>query len=289
MSVAIVTDTNSGISPAEGEKLGIYVLPMPVIIDDASYNEHENITHPELYEAFRAHKNISSSQPAPGCVLDLWERALSDGNDEVVYIPMSSGLSSSCTNAKAMSEDYDGRVFVVDNHRISVTMRQSVMDAMALRDAGLSGKEIMETLEAHALDASIYISVNTLEYLKKSGRVTAAAAAIATVVNLKPVLTIQGGKLDSFAKVKGMKAASRKMIAAIRKDLEERFANIPQDRIDIRAAGTLETQEEIDACLNNLNQEFPDYTIGYDPLACNIATHVGIGAIGAAISVKVQA
>ena len=205
MKTAVMTDSNSGIKPEEGKKLGIFSLPMPVIIDGEVYFEGKDITQEQFYGDMIAGKNITSSQPSPGDVLDMWDEILNSGYDQVVYVPMSSGLSASCHAATQLAEDYDGRVQVVDDHRISVTMRQSVLEAKWMADNGASALEIKEKLEADAYKSSIYIAVDTLEYLKKGGRVTAAGAAIGAVLNIKPVLTIQGEKLDAFAKVRGMK------------------------------------------------------------------------------------
>ena len=216
--VAIVTDSNSGITQDRGKELGIYVLPMPFFIDGKLFLEDINLTQDEFYRRLGENSDISTSQPSPGHVMDLWEEALKE-YDEIVCIPMSSGLSSTCSTAMSIAAEYKGRVQVVDNQRISVTQEQSVYDAMKLRDQGKSAAEIKEVLEREKLQASIYITVDTLKYLKKGGRITPAAAAIGTVLNLKPVLQIQGEKLDAFAKVRGWKAAKKAMLNAIEKEL----------------------------------------------------------------------
>ena len=221
--VAIVTDSNSGITQEEAKRLGIFVLPMPFYIDGELFYEDISLTQEKFYERLTQDADISTSQPSPGDVLDIWEKALEE-YDEVVHIPMSSGLSSSCATAQMLAQDMDGKVYVVDNQRISVTMRQSVLDAIALAEKGMNAKEIHDILMREKLEASIYITVDTLKYLKKGGRVTPAAAAIGSVLNLKPVLTIQGEKLDSFSKSRGWKSAKKTMLDAMEKDLTERFA-----------------------------------------------------------------
>lgn len=285
MKTAIVTDTNSGLTVEEGKRLGIYVLPMPVIIEDESYLEGANITNAQLYEAMKQGKNISSSQPAPACVTELWDSVFEDGYQEIVYIPMSSGLSGSCQNAMQYALDYNGKVQVVDNHRISVTLMESVLDARYLATQGYSALDIKADLEAKAYDASIYVSVNSLEYLKKSGRVTPAGAAIANVVNLKPVLTIQGERLDSFAKARGIKQAKKKMIEALQEDIQKRFSDVPAERLHIGAAGTFETEEMAEEWYAAVKNAFPNYQSYYQPLSCSIACHVGINAAGIGASV----
>lgn len=285
MKTAVVTDTNSGITVEAGKKLGIYVLPMPVIVEDNCYLEGEDITNAELYEAMKAHREVSSSQPSPGSILSLWDSVFQDGFDEIVYIPMSSGLSGSCENAMQLALDYNGKVFVVDNHRISVTLMESVYDAKRLADSGFPAKEIKARLELSAYDASIYITVNSLEYLKKSGRITASAAAIAGILNIKPVLTIQGDKLDLFAKVRGIKQSERKMIEALKQDIATRFADIPAERMRIAAAGTFEKEEEAEAWRSLVQSAFPHASVCYAPLSCSIACHVSVGACGIAVSI----
>lgn len=206
---AIVTDSNSGITQAQAKELGIAVLPMPFFIDGELYMEDITLTQEEFYRRLGENSDISTSQPSPGDIMDLWDGLLKE-YDEIVHIPMSSGLSSSCETAAALSADYDGKVQVVNNQRISITQRQSVLEAMELAENGRSASEIKEILEREKFESSIYITVDTLKYLKKGGRITPAAAAIGTVLNLKPVLTIQGEKLDAFAKVRGWKQAKRR-------------------------------------------------------------------------------
>lgn len=286
MKVAIMTDTNSGISVEEGKKLGITVIPMPVIVDGSCYLEHEEIVHATLYAEMRKHKDVSTSQPSPQVLIDAWTELLSSGYDEVVFIPMSSGLSATCDTATALSKDFDGRVFVADNHRISVSLRDSVLDAIALAGAGKSGSEIKAALDANAYESSIYITVDTMEYLLKNGRATRAAATIATVLNIKPVLTIQGGKLDAFKKVRGMKKSIAIMIDAIANDIKKRFKDVPHKDLSIGTTSTLESPEEEEFWRKSVQEAFPDIDVFYDPLSCSIACHVGIGAMGLGVSKK---
>lgn len=228
--VAIVTDSNSGITQKQGKELGIYVLPMPFFIDGKMFLEDITLTQEQFYEKLGADSDISTSQPSPGDVMELWETLLKE-YDEIVCIPMSSGLSTTCFTAISIAKEYKGRVQVVDNQRISVTQAQSVYDAMKLRDQGMSAAQIREILEREKLQASIYITVDTLKYLKKGGRITPAAAAIGTVLNLKPVLQIQGEKLDAFAKARGWKSAKKIMLNAIEKDLNTRFAAVKDEMV----------------------------------------------------------
>lgn len=286
MRTAIVTDTNSGISIEKAKELGIFIVPMPVIIGENTYLEHQTITHAELYRAMRQHLDISSSQPSPGFVTDLWDSILASGYDEIVYIPMSSGLSNSCCNAIRFSQEYEGKVQVVDNHRISVTQETSVQCAQKLAGQGMGAKEIREYLEQRAYDASIYITVDSMEYLKKGGRITPAAAAFATVLNLKPVLTIQGDKLDVYTKARGMKQAETKMIEAVRQDRLTRFGEVPDSQLRVETAGTFESEEQAQRWRQLVQAEFPTIPVSYVQLPCSIACHVGINAAGTGIVKK---
>ena len=274
--VAIVTDSNSGITQKRGEELGIYVLPMPFFIDGELYLEDITLSQEQFYEKLGADSEISTSQPSPGDVMDLWDKLLED-YDESVCIPMSSGLSSTCETALSLAQDYDEKVQVVNNQRISVTQEQSVYDAIKLRDEGKSAAEIRQVLEKEKMQASIYITVDTLKYLKKGGRITPAAAAIGTVLNLKPVLQIQGEKLDAFAKVRGWKAAKKTMLNAIEKDLTDRFADV-KDQMVLGMAYTC-SKEEADDWKNEIQTRFPDYELVEGPLSLSIACHIGPGAM----------
>lgn len=274
--VAIVTDSNSGITQKRGEELGIYVLPMPFFIDGELYLEDITLSQEQFYEKLGADSEISTSQPSPGDVMDLWDKLLED-YDEIVCIPMSSGLSSTCETALSLAQDYDEKVQVVNNQRISVTQEQSVYDAIKLREEGKSAAEIRQVLEKEKMQASIYITVDTLKYLKKGGRITPAAAAIGTVLNLKPVLQIQGEKLDAFAKVRGWKAAKKTMLNAIEKDLTDRFADV-KDQMVLGMAYTC-SKEEADEWKNEIQTRFPDYELVEGSLSLSIACHIGPGAM----------
>ena len=283
MKIAIATDTNSGITAIEGEKLGVFVLAMPVNLEETIHYEGIDITSEQLYDAMRQHRDVSTSQPSPGQLMELWDGILAKGYDEIVYIPMSSGLSGSCQSAALFAQDYDGRVHVVDNHRISVTQKESVISALHLVEQGYDAGQIRDFLEKHAYDASIYITVDSMEYLKKGGRVTPAAATPATVLNLKPVLTIQGDKLDAFAKVRGMKLAESKMIEAIHQDRAERFKDVPESRLLIETAGTLENGELAEHWRQQVQAEFPFARVSYANLPCSIACHVGMNSVATVI------
>lgn len=286
MKTAIITDTNSGITVEEGERLGIYVMRMPVIINGETYFEGVNLTQEDFYRRLESGDDVSTSQPSPGDVMGLWDELLSSGYDGVVYIPMSSGLSNSCHSAIGLAEEYGERVQVADNHRISVTLRQSVHDAKYLADQGMSAPSIRKQLETDGLDASIYIAVNTLEYLKKGGRVTPAGAAIGSILNIKPILTIQGEKLDAFAKVRGMKKCWERILQAVRADREGRFGNVPDDRLEIGATGTFRTKEDAEHWRALVEEHFPNIDVFYDPLSLSIGCHVGPDATGIGICPK---
>ena len=276
---AIMTDTNSGITPETAKENGIYILKMPFIANGREYTEYGEMSYGDFFEALSSGAEVSTSQPSPASLTEMWDRIL-ENNESVVYFPMSSGLSGTCETAKAFASDYDGRVFVVDNKRISVTLYSSVFNAAKLANKGLSAKEIAEIAEEEASEQSVYVSVNTLEHLKKSGRVTAAGAAIGTLLGIKPVLQIQGGKLDAYKKVRGMNAAMNAMLDGIEKDRNTRFAG---KNIEIRAAysGNLETGKEWQ---EQVAKRFPDLEIGLDALPISISCHVGEGALGIGIS-----
>ena len=287
MKTAIMTDTNSGITKDAAEKLGIYVIHMPVIIDETTFYENDTITEEEFFCALSGDRHISTSQPSPGDVMDLWDQILSEGYDELVYIPMSSGLSNSCAAATGYAQDYDGKVQVIDNHRISVTMYESVLHAREMSLNGASAKEIKTALEADAYNSSIYITVNTLEYLKKGGRITPTAALIGTMLSIKPILTIQGEKLDSYAKARGsMKKAEEKMILAIQSDLEKRFSRQDMTKLHIGAAGAGLTDAQQEEWLSMLRSKFPEADVFYSPLSASISVHTGPGAVGIGISFR---
>ena len=280
--IAIMTDSNCGIMPEEGRKLGIHVLPMPVIIDGRLYFEGIDITAEEFYQKQSSGSEITTSQPSPGDVSSMWDSLLKD-YEQIIFIPMSSGLSNTCQTALVLAEDepYSGRVFVADNHRISVTQLQSVYDAKALADAGKSAGEIKNILEKEALDASIYIAVDTLEYLKKGGRITPAAAAVGTMLRLKPVLTIQGDKLDSYAKTRGMKSAFRTMLQAVKDDISSRFSHLDQQGVlKVGIANTPMNEDALSAFRLEMQNNFPGMELVYSPLTMSIGTHIGPGGLG---------
>lgn len=281
---AIAADSNSGIFEAEGKELGVYILPMPVIIEGREYFEGVDLSHQEFYQSLLEHKQVSTSQPTPADVLGLWERILSDGYDELVYIPMSSGLSNSCQTALSLAEDYGGKVQVVDNHRISVTQRSSVLDALELARQGCSAADIKERLEQTAYDSIIYVGVETLEFLKRGGRVTAAGAAMGAVLNVKPLLIIQGERLDAYAKVRGTKNCKKRAIEAMLRSAETFYQKGQNIRLGV--AGSFVREEEDRQWLEMVKEAFPGEEVFYDRLTFSISCHVGPGAFGMGISSK---
>lgn len=286
MRTAVMTDSNSGITKIEAEEMGIFLIAMPVIIDGETHFEGQDLTQENFYQSLINGKDISTSQPALGFVMEMWNQILESGYDQVVYIPMSSGLSNSCETAVSLSREFDGKVCVVDNHQISIPMRESVLDAVDMAKDGKSAEEIRRKLEDSAYDSSIYIAVDTLEFLKKGGRITPAGAALGAVFNVKPILTIQGEKLDAYAKVRGMKKCRHKMIEAVKNDLNTRFQSIDRSRIVIGTAGAGLSREEEEQWKNEVAEAFPQIEVYYNPLAVCIGCHVGPGAMGMGICVK---
>lgn len=286
LNIAIVTDSNSGITQAAGKEYGIHVLPMPFMIDGETFYEDISLTQEEFYEKLKSGAEISTSQPSPEAVMNLWDELLKD-YDEVVHIPMSSGLSGSCQSAMMLAEDYEGRVQVVNNQRISVTQRQSCLDAKLLAAKGLNAKEIKDFLEEDKFNSSIYIMLDTLYYLKKGGRITPAAAAIGTMLRLKPVLQIQGEKLDAFAKARTTTQGKTIMINAIRSDIETRFGGMTEDRhIWLEIAHTA-NDEAAKVYREEILKVFPGYDIHIDPLSLSVACHIGPGALAFACCRKI--
>ncbi len=281
--IAIVTDSNSGITQMQAKELGIHVLPMPFFINGKMYFEDITLTQKEFYNKLAEDADISTSQPSPADVIDLWDRVLEE-YDAIIHIPMSSGLSSSCETAAALAQDYDGKVHVVDNQRISITQRQSVLDAIAMEEKGMSAQEIVDVLMREKLEASIYITVDTLKYLKKGGRVTPAGAALGAVLNIKPVLTIQGDKLDAFAKVRGFKAGKKKMLDAMETDIKERFAG---KELHLMAAYTC-SEEEAMNWKSEIEDRFPGYEVHMDPLSLSVSCHIGPGSMAIACCKKIE-
>lgn len=279
VNVKIVTDSNSGITQKEAEELGVAVLPMPFVINGEEFFEDVNLTQREFYEYLKNDADVHTSQPSVGSVTELWDKLLADGS-EIVHIPMSSGLSESCHTAEALAKDYGGRVQVVDNQRISVTMKQSVLDAIKLKSEGKSAKEIKDALVKSKFDSSIYISLNTLKYLKKGGRLTPAAALIGTLLGIRPVLQIQGAKLDAFKKVKTMRKAKDVMIEAIRSDLTNRFADFVKKGEMRLALAHTDNDEEIGIFAEEVKAAFPDIPVSFvDPLSLSISCHIGPGSL----------
>lgn len=283
--IAIVTDSNSGITQKQAEQLGVFVVPMPFMINGETFYEGINLSVEEFYKKMAENADISTSQPAPGDVTGLWDNILNE-YDSIVHIPMSSGLSGSCQTAAMLAQDYDGRVQVVDNQRISVTQRQSVLDAIELADRGMNAEQIKEFLVNVKFDSSIYIMVDTLKYLKKGGRITPAAAAFGEILRIKPVLQIQGEKLDAFAKVRSVKQAKSVMIKAMKSDMEKRFGGINPENIWLEVA---HTQNEIEAeeFKEEILEEFPGFDIHIDPLSLSVSCHIGPGALAIACSKKI--
>lgn len=285
--VAIVTDSNSGITQADGKEMGVFVLPMPFYIDDELFFEEITLTQEEFYQKMESDADIKTSQPAPGDVMKLWDDILKE-YDEIVHIPMSSGLSGSCETAMMLAEEYDGKVKVVNNQRISVTQRRSVMEAKTLADAGKNAEEIKALLEEIKLESDIYITLDTLKYLKKGGRLTPAAAAIGTVLNLKPVLRIKGEKLDAFSKARGWKSAKKTMIQTIQKVIDTEFSDCkgPENLyIDVAYTGN---QEDANEWKRELEETFPEYDIYMAPLSLSVACHIGPGARAVTVTKRLK-
>lgn len=284
-NVAIMTDSNSGITRAWAERMDVFLLPMPFVIGDETYYEGLDLTRELFFEKLAAGENVSTSQPLLGDVTELWEKILTTGYDELVYIPMSSGLSTSYQSAAAISAEAPDKIFVVNNQRISVTQKQSVIDAIYLKRAGKNAAEIKEILERDAFESSIYITVDTLQHLKKGGRVTPAAAAIGTVLNIKPVLTIQGEKLDAVSKVRGMKAGRRVMIDALKKDVETRFAALKESgRLSLFIAWSDVKDSIVEEWRQEVAEAFSDMDVICEPLTLSVSCHIGPGALGIAVA-----
>ncbi len=283
--VAVVTDSNSGITQDEAKELGIIVLPMPFMIGEETFFEDITLTQEAFYEKLEGGADVVTSQPSPESVMNLWDETLKE-YDEIVYIPMSSGLSGSCQSAIMLSEDYDGKVQVVNNQRISVTQRQSALDAKMLAEKEMDAAQIKEFLENDKFNSSIYIMLDTLYYLKKGGRITPAAAAIGTILKLKPVLTIQGDKLDAFAKARTATQGKSIMINAIRNDMETRFGGANADNIWLQVAYT----KDLNAAkqfADELLKEFPGFDIVINPLSLSVACHIGPGSLAVACCKKI--
>lgn len=283
--VAIVSDSNSGITQLQAEELGITILPMPFFVGDKTLYEDIDLSQKEFYQMLSENANISTSMPLVGNVTDTWDALLKE-YDEIVHIPMSSGLSGSCETALMLAQDYEGKVQVVNNQRISVTQRQSVLDAMALAEQGHSAAEIKEILERDKFESSIYIMVDTLYYLKKGGRITPAAAALGTLLKLKPVLQIQGEKLDAFAKARTVKQAKNLMIEAMKHDFAERFHDPEGKSMHLEMAYTYDL-DAAEAFRQEVQEAFPGLEIHMDLLSLSVSCHIGPGALAVACSKKI--
>ncbi|MGN0381171.1 MAG: DegV family protein [Suilimivivens sp.] len=284
--IAIATDSNSGITQAQAKKLGIFVLPMPFMINEETFYEDITLDQEGFYEKLESGADVVTSQPSPESVLNLWKEIL-ENYDEIVHIPMSSGLSGSCQSAMMLAEDFDGKVQVVNNQRISVTQRQSALDALMLAERGLDAVEIKDALEADKFNSSIYIMLDTLYYLKKGGRITPAAAAIGTLLKLKPVLQIQGEKLDAFAKARTSGQGKSIMLNAIRNDMETRFGGASADNIWLEVAYTKD-YEAAKQFVQEIQQEFPGFDIVCNPLSLSVACHIGPGSLAIACCKKMR-
>ena len=283
--IAIVTDSNSGITQKQAKEMGIHVIPMPFTIEGKNFFEDINLTQEEFYRILNEDVNIKTSQPAPADVIELWERLLAD-YDEIVHIPMSSGLSATCETAMALAREYDGKVQVADNQRISVTQRQSVLDAMEFVKQGKSAAQIREILEREKLESSIYLMVETLRHLKRGGRITPTAAALGTILNIKPILQVQGEKLDAYAKARGKIKAKKIILDAVKADLEERFKEPFKEgkmALMVAYAGNL---EEGEAWRKEAMEAFPGIEFHIDPVSLSVACHVGPGVLAIACAKK---
>lgn len=283
--IAVVVDSNSGVTKKDLQTLqDVFVVPMPFMINDEEYFEEINLTQNDFYKLLGEDAQISTSQPAIGEVVELWKDLLKKYK-QVVHIPMSSALSQTYATAQNFAKDFEGKVFVVDNKRISVTLKQSMEDALKLIDQGFDGEQIKKYLEETALHSSIYIMVSTLKYLKRGGRITPAAAAIGTLLKIKPVLQIQGGKLDSFAKVMNERAGRQKMIDAVKKDISTRFKHLYENgELELAVAYT-NCEEKAADFVKQIKKEFPDIPFAYaDPLSLSIACHIGPGALAVGVT-----
>ena len=284
MKIAIITDDNAGFTKEEAEKAGVYIVKVPVIINGETKFQGVDLTEDEFYLNLESDADVRTSQPAPGQLIEIWEKLLKD-YDQIIHIPMSSGLSEECNNAKSLATSYPGKVFIVDNHRVSVTLRESVYDALKLLKQGKTAEEIVTSLEENAHESSIYIMVNTLKYLKKGGRVTPAGAALGSTLHIKPILSIFGQKLDAYKKAIGTKKAKQILIDAIKNDLDNKFKNVPKEKLAFAVAyahnldEALEFKKEFCATFN-----LKDEQVGLNPLPFSIATHVGPGILACAVS-----
>lgn len=288
MRICVITDDNSGFTKKEATEIGIKVLRMPIIVDGEVFFQDENLSYDQFFKFLEEDKDIKTSQPAPGDVLKIWDEALKE-YDAIIHIPMTSGLSESCHSAQLLAEqeEYKGKVFVVDNHRISITLKRSVYDALNLIKKGKNPAEIKQILEETKSDSSIFVMVDTLKYLKKGGRVTPAGAALGATLHVKPVLQIMGGKLDAYAKVMGVKKAKRTMLDAIQHELENKFKNYSKDELDFAVAYTYDEEASIE-WQKEVEEKFGVTNTIRNPLSLSVSTHIGPGALAIAVSRKIN-
>lgn len=288
MKIAIVTDDNAGFTKEEAKEYNIFIVKMPVIINGETKFQGVDLTEDEFYTLLESNAEVHTSQPAPGQLIELWDELLKT-YDQIIQIPMSSGLSEECNNAKSLAQSYPGKVFVVDNHRVSVTLKESVRDAIRLLKEGKTAEEIVQILEKEAHESTIYIMVNTLKYLKRGGRVTPAGAALGSALHIKPVLSIYGEKLDAYKKAIGTKKAKQIIIDAVLNDLKNKFKNVPKDKIAFAVAYShnleeaIEFRKEFGAAIG-VNPE----NIEINPLSLSVGTHVGPGILAAAVSKSIK-
>ena len=283
--IAVITDSNAHITPQEAEQLGISVVPMPFTIGEETYYEGINLSREDFYAKMESGANIATSQPSPSDVMSIWDKALKT-HDEVVYIPMSSGLSGSCQSARMLADDYDGKVQVVNNQRISVTQKRSVLDALELAETGMSAAQIREELERVKYKSSIYIMLDTLYYLKKGGRITPAAAAVGTLLRIKPVLQIKGERLDAFSKARTMNQGKNIMINAMKHDIETLYGGTDKDNVWLYAVHG-NVPDQFAEFSQEVRAAFPGIRVQDDVLSLSIACHIGPGALAIACSKKI--
>ena len=283
--IAVITDSNAHITPQEAEKFGISVVPMPFTIGDETFYEGINLSREEFYEKMESGANIVTSQPLPSDVMSIWDEALKT-HDEVVYIPMSSGLSGSCQSARMLADDYDGKVQVVNNQRISVTQQRSVLDALEMAEAGMNAAQIREELEHVKYESSIYIMLDTLYYLKKGGRITPAAAAVGTLLRIKPVLQIKGERLDAFSKARTMNQGKNIMINAMKHDIETLYGGTDKENVWLYAVHG-NVPDQFAEFSQEVRAAFPGFNVQDDVLSLSIACHIGPGALAIACSKKI--
>lgn len=285
--VGVITDSHGGISLEEAAKLGVRVLPMPFYFGDDCYYEGVSITREEFFERLNAGESVSTSQPSPEEVMNIWREGLAEF-EEILYMPLSSGLSGACNTAMmlAQEEEFEGKVFVVDNGRIATPMHRSILDALELIEEGYGAEEIKDKLEAAKDKMSIYIAVETLEYLKKGGRITPATAAVGTLLNIKPILSLNVGVLDNYEKCRGMKKAKREMLAAMKRDFETTFGEYYENGEIYLMAATSADEATTQAWVEEIKEHFPGMEVLCDPLSLGISCHTGEGALGIGCSCK---